>query len=294
MKKTTVEKTAIKTSLDGEKLYQQRARKALPLLVRQAKAEHTIYYSDLAQELKMPNPRNLNYVLGTIGNALIQLGKLHRRDIPPIQSLVINKNTNMPGEGFEGFLPDVTAFRKSSSRRKRMIIHQLHDNIFQYDKWDYVLEFFNLKPVKVKWISTKDPSKKRKGGKYGKGGESQEHKKLKKIISENPSIIGLPVQTRPGKIEYEFPSADTIDVMFSNGDELVGVEVKSINSGENDIARGIYQCVKYKALIDAIQMVNQNGPKSRAVLVIEGELPPDIIELKNILAVEVIEIEPLK
>ena len=200
----------------------------------------------------------------------------------------------MPGEGFEGFLPNLTTFKKSSPKRKRMIIHQLHDSIFQYDKWDEVLEFFDLKPVKIKWTSTQDSPKKGKGGKYGKGGESEEHKKLKKFISENPSIIGLPTKTSLGKVEYEFPSADTIDVMFSNGDELVGVEVKSINSGETDLARGIYQCVKYRVLIEAVQMVNQNKPKAKVVLLIEGKLPPDIIELKNILAVEVIEIEPLK
>ena len=89
-------------------------------------------------------------------------------------------------------------------------------------------------------------------------------------------------------------SADKIDVMFNNGDELVGVEVKSINSGENDLARGIYQCVKYSALIEAVQMVNQKKLKSRTILVIEGELPPDIIELKNILGVEAMGIDPLK
>lgn len=44
----------------GSKLYQQRAQKALPILVRQAKARQSIYYSQLAQELGMPNPRNLN------------------------------------------------------------------------------------------------------------------------------------------------------------------------------------------------------------------------------------------
>jgi len=46
MKKSTAEKTAIKDAIGGDKLYQQRARNALPRLVRQAKAEQPIYYSD--------------------------------------------------------------------------------------------------------------------------------------------------------------------------------------------------------------------------------------------------------
>ena len=56
--------------ISGDKLYQERARRALPLLVRQAQAHAKIYYLDLALELGMPNPRNLNYVLGSIGQAL--------------------------------------------------------------------------------------------------------------------------------------------------------------------------------------------------------------------------------
>ena len=54
----------------GEKLFQRRALEALPLLVRQAKASQWIHYSGLASELKMPNPRNLNYVLGALGREL--------------------------------------------------------------------------------------------------------------------------------------------------------------------------------------------------------------------------------
>jgi len=57
----------ISAPISGEKLYQERARAALPLLVRQAQAGAPIFYSDLADELGMPNPRNLNYVLGSIG-----------------------------------------------------------------------------------------------------------------------------------------------------------------------------------------------------------------------------------
>lgn len=66
--------------LQGDKLYQQRARLALPYLVRQAKANKKIYYSDLAHEVDMPNARNLNYVLGEIGTALESLAKATKRD----------------------------------------------------------------------------------------------------------------------------------------------------------------------------------------------------------------------
>lgn len=74
---------------DGDKLYQQRARAALPLLVRQAKVQQTIYYANLAEELRIPNPRNLNFVLGSVGRSLVRLGQERGWDIPPIQCLVV-------------------------------------------------------------------------------------------------------------------------------------------------------------------------------------------------------------
>lgn len=64
------ETAAISKNIQGDKLYQQRAREALPLLVRQASACETIYYQELADEMGMPNPRNLNYVLGSRSNTL--------------------------------------------------------------------------------------------------------------------------------------------------------------------------------------------------------------------------------
>ncbi|RZB38250.1 MAG: hypothetical protein SRB2_00596 [Desulfobacteraceae bacterium Eth-SRB2] len=51
----------ISAPISGNKLYQIRARKVLPILVRQAEAGTTIYYSTLAEEIGIPNPRNLNY-----------------------------------------------------------------------------------------------------------------------------------------------------------------------------------------------------------------------------------------
>ena len=71
--------------LSGDKLYQQRARAALPLLVRQARIREVIVYSDLAHQLGMSNARNLNYVLGYVGEALRELSGEWGEQIPPIQ-----------------------------------------------------------------------------------------------------------------------------------------------------------------------------------------------------------------
>jgi hypothetical protein len=149
-KRSTGEKTSA-LSLDGDKLYQKRARKAFPILVRQAKAEQTIFYSDLAKEIGMPNPRNLNYVLGTIGNAIQNLNHELNTKIPPIQCLVINRNTGMPGKGIEWFIPDTDKFKNSTAKQKRLMLRQMLVEVFQYEDWNNILARFGLEPLESYW-----------------------------------------------------------------------------------------------------------------------------------------------
>ena len=59
-----------RTPLGGDKLFQVRARSALPLLVRQAEVAQPVVYGDLAEELGIPNPRNFDYVLGAVGRTM--------------------------------------------------------------------------------------------------------------------------------------------------------------------------------------------------------------------------------
>lgn len=226
-KNNTTAKTA--KNIFGDKPYQILARKALPLLVRQAKAEQSITYKSLAEELDMPNPRNLNWVLGSIGETLIELSEEWQDEIPAIQSLVVNKSTGMPGEGIAGFFMDEKKFKKLSSKSKRDLLKQELQKVCQYNRWDDVLKKLGLEPARTKQFKTSKSNafSKYKGG--GKG-ESKEHKKLKKFVSRNPQIIGLPVKVGFGKQEYEFPSGDAVDVLFVNKNQWIGVEVKTIKS----------------------------------------------------------------
>ena len=113
-----MEPAKIAEPISGDKLYQQRARAALPILVRQAQAGTPIFYSELALELGMPNPRNLNYVLGSIGQTLKALSAGGGTEVPPIQCLVINKNTGLPGEGIGWFITDKEDFRKLPKKQQ--------------------------------------------------------------------------------------------------------------------------------------------------------------------------------
>jgi len=94
--------------------------------------------------------------------------------------------------------------------------------------------------------------------------------------------------------EYLLPSGDSVDVLFRHGDEWIAVEVKSKLSPEADIVRGIFQCIKYQAMIEAYQASIELPQDARAILVIEAPLPRHLVPLKNMLGVEVLEgVSPL-
>ena len=145
----TTNKMAAAGFARGVKTYQQRARTALPILVRQAQARQTIFYGELAHEMGIPNPRTLNYPLGSIGRALQDLGRRWGHQVPPIQALVINKSSGCPGEGFAFFAPDAKTLEGSSRRKRRLIVDKMLQDVFTFSDWDQVLDTFGLPPASV-------------------------------------------------------------------------------------------------------------------------------------------------
>ncbi|WP_224717645.1 hypothetical protein [Pectobacterium versatile] len=280
-----METAKIAAPISGNKLYQKRARYALPILVRQAKSGNIITYSDLAEELKMPNPRNLNYVLGCIGTTLENISEEWKIDIPPIQCLVVNKNTGIPGEGIGWFLTKKYNFSSLSRRQKRNLVDAKLNLIYSFSEWNKILSILNLVELKNNFKNELDSARDFIGG-----GESDAHKRIKKYISKNPKAIGLSIKTPNGEMECRLPSGDIIDVLFKNKKDWAAVEVKSKISNENDIIRGIFQCIKYKAILEAMQTASGLPQNARAILALESKLPEKLVALKNMLNVEVIDL----
>ncbi|MCC6798195.1 MAG: hypothetical protein IT366_23985 [Candidatus Hydrogenedentes bacterium] len=277
----------IAKNIFGDELYQVRARAALPLLVRQAQACQPIYYSNLASELSMPNARNLNFVLGSIGVTINELSDKWGENIPPIECLVINKATGLPGSGVDHFLTNNKPNAPLSRVQKRILVQNTLAEIFIYPKWPHVLRALSLKPVKQCFDEILAQA-----SSFAARGEGEDHRRLKEFIARNPNILFLP-PALVGETEFRLPSGDCIDVLFKHGKEWVVAEVKSQNSSLADLVRGMFQCVKYEALIEALQASSCQAKSARAVLVLGGHFPQSLIPLKHILRTEVIDaIEP--
>ena len=266
-----------------DELYQRRAQQAFPVLVRLALAARRVTYENFAGELRMPNPRNLDYVLGCVGNTLNSLDS----KIPLLQGLVINKSTKMPGIGFDGFIKKAGHHPQTPEKRSAAV-ERLRESIYAYDgKWlDVLSELERQKLISNGWGKVVfDLPGAQTRQRFGTGGESKIHRQFKEWIADHPAEFGMPEK---GNIEYRFVSGDAIDVLFQSSKKIVGVEAKSRISNNDDIKRGLFQVVKYRALIAAHQ-TSGDLPElpAKVFLALATKLPRELDSLKNLLGVGV-------
>ena len=268
----------------GDSSYQQRARAAFPLLVRQAFAQEKITYGDLAEELGLSNPRVLNYVLGSIGTTLVNLGRRWGEEIPPLECLVINKATGLPGKGVDEFLAGGVSTRQLTRTQKHALVNAALGKVFSYPQWRKVLDAVGLSPAQTAAGVFIEALR------HGWGsGESEEHAHLKEYVAHTPSCVGLPVDTTRGDVEFLLPSGDSVDVLFRSKSSWTAVEVKSHISDTADVARGLFQCVKYLAVLEAWRGYEGLGEDCYAILALESRLPKELVPLRNTLGVKVLE-----
>jgi hypothetical protein len=156
--------------------------------------------------------------------------------------------------------------------------------VFSYPQWQEVLKALELEPTTSDFSSVVSKA----AGGFG-GGESEDHKALKAYVAQNPQAIGLGANTSIGITEFPLPSGDYLDVSFSGKKVWVAAEVKSSKSAEGDIVRGLFQCIKYRAVMEAVLLTEARPQNARALLVLESMLPQSLIPLRNMLGVEVVE-----
>ncbi|MFX0195966.1 MAG: hypothetical protein ACFFCW_07575 [Candidatus Hodarchaeota archaeon] len=282
-------------SLQGVAWTPSIARKLLPLLVSYAEACQPVTYGELSKEAVQRKwshlviPVAYRYPAGAIGYAIEKTEEEWQKPIPPINAIVINEHTRMPGKGVDYFLK--TYLRQTGSKRRltkhqrESIVEEIHKDVFNYSGWRDLLQYYGLSepPELQQPLINLKPKRKYK---WSGEAESEAHKKLKQFVANNPWVVDLPRKTPKGKGEYILPSADKIDVLFQHGPWDVAVEVKASNANDDDLLRGIYQCVKYRELLRAEKRVIGSIPQIRALLVTERNLPREHQRIADTLKVE--------
>lgn len=265
--------------ISGGSKSKKRARIILPILVRQAMARQKIPYGKLGEEIGVHH-RALRYPLGYIRKMLGKLGKQWKEEIPHIQGLVVNQDTGLPGDGV------IFLFgRRLNPREKEAIVEQKLGDIFSYPKWLDVLNALGLRPAApLDPQSDESPTDHRDST-----AESEAHRRLKAYVAKYPTSVGLGKSLAPGETEVVLPSGDKVDVLFQNTKLRIAVEVKSHISNAADLRRGLFQCVKYRAILRACRSLEGGNYEADARLALEGSLPKALIPVRNTLGVTVIE-----
>lgn len=260
------------------------ALRMIPVLVRWAQAtwDKPHYYSDLTAAVGHKT-NQIGSVMGTIQDIIDELKKKSGRDnIPTLNSLVMSKSTNLPSDGFDYVVPN---YSKLSQDSKRGEVRKLNYDAHLFD-WSWVLKELNLKPANV---TSEENIESIKKGSYGTGGEGKEHKALKEYIAKHPESVGVHKVTYT-KTEHDLLSGDSLDVYFEcQKKKHFAIEVKPKSSSEGDVLRGVYQCVKYKAVMDAMRVVDNDNYENYTLLVLAGKMPDFVRQVANDLNVKYIE-----
>lgn len=109
-----------------------------------------------------------------------------------------------------------------------------------------------------------------KPGGFSSVAESPDHAALKRWALAHPELVTGYSGRFASDTEVPLPSGDRVDVTYALAAERWMVEVKSWRSSDDDHRRGIYQCVKYRAV--AAAMHRGTGLTIRAVLVTQRSL----------------------
>jgi hypothetical protein len=77
---------------------------------------------------------------------------------------------------------------------------------------------------------------------------------LRLWVHANPGLVRQKYANAVSETEFVLDSADRVDVLFRTGEGVVAVEVKSRDSNLVDLRRGVFQCIKYRAVLQAMDI----------------------------------------
>lgn len=270
----------------------------LPIMVRAAKQGQTLTYTELADQLQteyghLPKARKTLYgaAIGVIGFALEDLQKTWHERIPPINTLVVNASTKMPGDGVDVFVKHYLGINKPvlAGHERKALVQTTQEHVFAYPHWERVLAHFgsqalNPEPLPIAHGPIPLPAMPKHAGAL----ESDAHKALKHHIAKHPQILTAYGIFPPGSNEHPLRSGDRLDVFFQTNTDMLAVEVKPKDAPEAEIIRGVFQVVKYRAVLKAEQLIAGQPPTAQAVLALGSQPSLKTRQIAARLAVNII------
>lgn len=295
---------ALPEALRGTSWTKETARRMFPLLVWCAQHGKKITYGQLDAELQRRgwghhvHATAYSHPAGAIGDACLEVKKETDEKIPPLNAIIVNASSRIPGNGCDYYLATYLDKNRSlnlTDEQRKVMAEETMEEVFRFQTWDEVLDRFGFESIQgdISALESDTQSRAPRKGGWSTGPESPEHQELKKWVAGNSHILKGKIHYGSGQTEWQFASADRVDVMFEHEDGSLAVEVKAANANEADLERGIYQCVKYRALLRAELKASGKIPNGSSLLITETRLSYTLQELADLLGVRVI-VVPVK
>ena len=271
------------TSVVHTKRSQELVAQIIPILIGWAKDKlsHKTY-GDLIHTLGYTRYSGIGDQLDNVEYVMSELRKRTGEDIPTLNALVTTPNEGIPSYGFDSVYPNYNGLTLSE---KQVFAAGINEQAYNYKKWDWVLEQLGLQPSKI--ITEKELEA--ISVHYGEGGgEGKQHKVLKEYVYNHHENLGITGVIRKDT-EHPLPSGDRLDVYLETADCRYAIEVKPSTSPDDDITRGIFQCVKYKAVMEAVRKIGYHKYSVETILVTGGAISEQNKHLAEALDVKYIE-----
>ena len=250
-------------------------------LIGAAGRDTTLAYSEAASRLERECGFSPIFPALRMGKTAAALQyAIHAREpsAPLLNVLLVRKGTGLPGSGAQEFLaarfPEESRLGEKDAdtvhpevwaRCARLAIEEAH----RFEGWETLYEQLFGPYVPDPFYV---PRRRTGGG----GGEGPNHRALREWVWKHPECIDKRLRHVDSKTEVDLLSGDRVDVVYRDKSEVIAIEIKSRDSNWPDLQRGIYQCVKYRAVMEADEKEEKSGRRVRTLLVTETPLQADL------------------
>ena len=256
-------------------------------LIHAAKSRRTMTYGQVKRRLESECGFGDIFTvrIGRVAGAAMDRILEHSPRAPLLNVLLVQADTRLPGSGAAEYLARRNRGKhwlrgKDAHRHAdwRSVVEHEARKVYAYTRWDKV--YRQIYRCRLPDAAAKPAGKDKVGTRAG-GGEGPNHRALRLRVLKEPGLVRRGLRAEDAATEFELPSGDRVDVVAFAPERTAAIEVKSRDSDWADLHRGVYQCVKYRAVLEA-QDIRRN-PVVESWLVTEVPLPNDLKALARLL-----------
>ena len=271
-------------------------------LIGAAHERHTIKYGEAKKrfEKELDFTTVFSILMGKPAGHLMDLIFQYNPNAPLLNTLLVSQHDDLPSDGAGPYLAeyfnDQRLAENNAKKRYPNLWRRASDlakqSVYAFKSWPEVYEEvfeqpYITDPQVVQRRAGTDGAE-RDGLPRGRVGEGENHRALRLWVKHNPAKVLPTLRNVRGETEVVLLSGDRVDVVYYAPGVTWALEVKSRDSNDADLMRGVYQCVKYHAVM--LAMDTRDDAKVKAALVTEDNLPGYIAAIARHLGIRHIKV----